>query len=90
MIRKQAERDDLREASPALVDGHLRLAAAVLYKALLDWKSDDIMQSMDAFMWLASEDSELFVQALQLPDAWNVITQGRESLQNNKRLYRRR
>ena len=73
------------DTSPAVLDGHLRLAAAVLVKALQDWKSDDIMQSMDAFMWLASEDLELFIQALQLPDTFQVLARGRDNVPIIKR-----
>jgi hypothetical protein len=80
-----------RDYSPAVQDPHLRLAAAVVLQALIDWRqSRDPLLSLDAFGWLVGEDAALITEALDLPDAWNMVLNGRENAPSNKNTGTRR
>lgn len=49
--------------SPAMLDSHLRLAAAIIAAAVRDLRGLDQVRALDALLWLAS-DGLLYLQAL--------------------------
>ena len=55
-----------RDASAIMLDGYLRLGAAVVIRAIKDYQGDDILKMVDALAWFLTDDPAVWLQMLEL------------------------